>query len=807
MAIILKSKKASANSIKITTLVPLREGVIFPQTEAVLTFGRPTSISGVTQATENNSKICFVSQKNPKVKNPGPNDIYSIGTICRVVKTLPVNNELHAIVKGLSRVKIHNVEKQDDKLVAAVSDLPDVVKDSEELKALTNHITNEIKKAINLGKQNVEVSMFMRIIGGADPVELSHQISSVLSIKNIERQKLLEETSLLKRLKMISDYLSKETQVLEIEQNIATKTQKKFDKDMREAVLRERLKTIQKELGEGEEDSDIEELKLKLRSAKMPKEAHEKTEKELKRLAGLSVHNPETGYIRTWIETMVELPWQKTSKSQVSLSHAEKVLNQDHFGLEKVKERILENIAVLKLKSMKKSKKGSLTTPTILCFVGPPGVGKTSVGRSIAKALGRDFARVSLGGVRDEAEIRGHRRTYVGAMPGRIIQAIKDAGTSNPVFMLDEIDKIGADYRGDPSAALLEVLDPEQNSTFMDHYLDTPFDLSKVLFVTTANILDTIPPALRDRLEIIEFSGYTEEEKLGIAKNHLLSKEIESNGLDKSDIVFGDGALKDIIQHYTREAGVRNLERQIATVLRKTAKKIASKDNIRKPIPITPAMVDKMLGPNRFSHTLAEEEDGIGISTGLAYTQVGGDILFIEVALMPGKGQITLTGQLGDVMKESAKAAFSYVRSHIKELGIDPKVAQNSDIHIHVPEGAVPKDGPSAGLAITTALISAFTKKPTKRYIAMTGEVTLRGRALEIGGVKEKVIAAHRAGIKEVILPKDNKKSLVDVPAKVKNDLKFHFVSNMEEVVKIVFGENEKSNHQSVSRRQPLATP
>jgi ATP-dependent Lon protease len=791
MAILLKSRKPNANTINIVPLVTLREGVIFPQTEAVLTFGRPQSISGVTSAVENNSKICFVSQKYPKTKEPDPkNDIYSVGTLCRVIKTLPVNNELHAIVRGISRVKIHNVESQDGKLLAAISEIIDVTKvETEEQKALVNHLTNGVKEAINLGKQNVEAPLFMRIINGANPIELSHQVSSILNLENKQRQDLLEEANLLKRLKQLGEYLDKEIKILQIEHNITTKTQKKFDESMKEAVLRERLKTIQKELGDTEEDQEITELRKKVKAAKMPEEAKKKTEKELNRLSGLSIHNPETGYIRTWIEAMVELPWGKSSKTEVSLSRAEKVLDEDHFGLEKVKERILEHIAVLKLKSKKKNSKNKLTTPTILCFVGPPGVGKTSVGRSIAKALGREFSRISLGGIRDEAEIRGHRRTYVGAMPGRIIQAIKDAGTNNPVFMLDEIDKIGADYRGDPSAALLEVLDPEQNSTFHDHYLDVPFDLSRIMFITTANILDTIPAALRDRLEIIEFTGYTEAEKIGIAKNHLFKKQLEANGLEKTDINLNDSVLKEIVQYYTREAGVRNLERQIATVMRKSAKKIAYGKKITLPLLINSAIVKRLLGPHRFSHTLVEDKNQVGISTGLAYTQAGGDILFIEVALMPGKGQIILTGQLGNVMKESARAAFSYVRSHSKELEIDPKLAMNSDVHVHVPEGAVPKDGPSAGLAITTALISAFTKRPTRREVAMTGEVTLRGRALEIGGVKEKVIAAHRAGIKEVIMPKDNKKNLIDIPAKVKKDLKFHFVSDMDDVRKIIFAD------------------
>jgi len=789
MAILLKSQKPLSNSISIVPLVTLREGVIFPQTEAVLTFGRPISISGINSAIQKNSKVCFVSQKTPKIKNPDPKkDIYTIGTLCRVVKALPVNNELHAIVRGLTRVKIHNVETQEGKLLAAVSELPDIIKkSSEEEKALINHITNGIKEAINLGKQNVEAPLFMRIISGADPVELSHQLSSILNLENKQKQELLSETNLLKRLKMIGEYLDKEIKILQIEHNIAAKTQKKFDENMKEVVLRERLKTIQKELGDSE-DHEMTELRKKIKQANMPQEARKKTEKEADRLASLSIHNPESGYIRTWIETMVELPWNKKSQLEVSLIRAEKTLNEDHYGLEKVKERILEHIAVLKLKSKKKNSSSKLTTPTILCFVGPPGVGKTSVGRSIAKSLGREFARISLGGVRDEAEIRGHRRTYVGAMPGRIIQAIKDAGTNNPVFMLDEIDKIGADYRGDPSAALLEVLDPEQNSTFHDHYLDTPFDLSQVMFITTANVLDTIPAALRDRLEIIEFTGYTEAEKLGIAKNHLVKKQLESNGLEKTDINISTASLKEMIEHYTREAGVRSLERQIATVMRKSAKKIASAKKINLPLIITPTKIIQMLGPHHFNHTLIDDKDQIGISTGLAYTQAGGDIIFIEVALMPGMGKIILTGQLGSVMKESARAALSYVRSHATELNIAPKLARNSDVHIHVPEGAVPKDGPSAGLAITTALISAFTKRPTRRDIAMTGEVTLRGRALEIGGVKEKVIAAHRAGIKQVILPKDNKRNLIDIPQKVRKDLKFHFVADMDEVRKVVFG-------------------
>lgn len=786
MAIVLTPPKKPEGNIRILPLITLKDGVIFPDTEAILTFGRPSSINGVNEAVQNNQQVCFVSQKVGKNTEPKPENLFDVGTICEIVKTLPVNDELHAIVKGITRVKIHSIEMQSGKLLAAVSLLPDAVESSQEVTALVNHVSGQIKEAVNLGKNNIEVPTFMKIISTASPVEISHQISSVLNIKNIEKQHLLEEVNLKTRLKHIGDFLAEEVKILQIEKKISDKTQKKFDKNMKEVVLRERMRTIQKELGELEEDSDVKELREKIKAAKLPQQALEKTNKELDRLSKLSIHNPESGYIRSWIETITELPWSKSTVSNLSLIHAEKVLNKDHYGLEKVKERILEYIAVLKLKAAQK-KSEDKAIPTILCFVGPPGVGKTSVGKSIAKSLGRKFVKMSLGGMRDEAEIRGHRRTYVGAMPGRVIQLIKDSGTNNPVFMLDEIDKVGNDFRGDPSSALLEVLDPEQNSFFQDYYLDIPFDLSRVVFITTANVLDTIPPALRDRLEIIEFSGYTEDEKLNIAKGYLFAKELTNNALSTDDVAIPTQTLKNIIKHYTREAGVRNLDRLIASVMRKAAVKKA-KDNKFTKVTIEPKQLTDILGPVRYTHNIAEKSDQVGVATGLAYTQVGGDILFIEVATMPGKGLITLTGQLGSVMKESAKAALSYVKSHAKQLGLDSKVINHSDIHIHVPEGAVPKDGPSAGLAITTAIISAFSGKPFRKDLAMTGEVTLRGRALEIGGVKEKVIAAHRAGIKEVILPKDNEKSLIDVPKKVQKDLKFHFVESMDDVVKLVFG-------------------
>lgn len=792
------SSKVKTGTPKIVPLITLREGIIYPRTEVILAFGRSHSIASIKRALDNNQNVCFVSQKSRKIESPLASDLYSTGTMCRIIKVLPVNDELHALVRGLNRVKVHKVTKRSSGYFASVSGILDHYVESKELIALTNHAVNLMKKAVNLGKINVDPNVFMKIVSLSSPIEISYQIASVLTIKNRQKQAIIEENNLEKRLMDIITHLSDEIKVLQLERKIASKTQKKFDKSMRETVLRERMRTIQGELGEGDDD-DIAGLRRQIKKAKLPEDVNKKSLKELNRLAKMSIHSPEAGYIRTWIETVIELPWNNVENGSFTLKKAERILNRDHYGLEKVKERILEYIAVLKLKSKKKPlKKGQKkqdpsSLPTILCFVGPPGVGKTSVGKSIADALDRKFAKMSLGGVHDEAEIRGHRRTYVGAMPGRIIQSIKEAGTKNPVFMLDEVDKIGKDFRGDPSSALLEVLDPEQNATFRDHYLDLPFDLSQVLFITTANILDTVPPALKDRLEVIQFTGYTEDEKYHIAKKYLVPKQIANHGLVSSDAKLFSTSLRYLINYYTREAGVRNLERQIASLLRKIARQKVDKIKF-KTVDLNKKKINDFLGPEMFSPTLAVKDDQVGIVTGLAYTQAGGDILFIEVALMPGKGKIQLTGQLGDVMKESAQASHSFVRSHCDQLGIDKKIIASSDVHIHVPEGAVPKDGPSAGLAITTALISAFCKRPVKKDLAMTGEITLTGRALEIGGVKEKVIAAHRAGIKEIVLPKGNKKNLRDIPDKVKKDLKFHFVSEIDDVIKIVFGSLDKKS-------------
>lgn len=755
-------------------IIPIRDGIIFPNTDSVLTFGRPKSLAALESSFQHERIVCFVLQKNARLNDPTSSDLYNIGTLSRIERMIRTDGEINAQVRGVVRVRITSFEQHESYLVGKVEELTEKVEESAEVKALCNHLTNEFRRAMNLGKP-IDFLVFMNIMSEHSASELSDLIASVLDIKPTDRQALLEETNVKKRLEKITEYLAKEMKVLELERRIASKTQERFEKGAREAMLRERLKTIEKELGEGDENSENRELLLKLEKAGMPEEVEEKVRKEIKKLAQMTQFNPEAGYIRNYVDWLLSLPWSKVSKNNVDISTAEKILNEDHFGLKKAKERIVEYLAVHKLS-------GKMKGP-ILCFAGPPGVGKTSIGKSIARALGRKFVRVSLGGIRDEAEIRGHRRTYVGALPGRIIQGIKDAGTKNPVFMLDEIDKVGTDFRGDPSSALLEALDPEQNNQFSDHYLEVPFDLSDVMFITTANVLDTIPPALRDRLEIIHFAGYTQDEKFHIAHDFLLKKQMDNHGLKLENVEITDKAIQFIAQHYTREAGVRNLERQLATIFRKTAKMVA--EGKKEKIIITEKNVTKFLGHIKFTSTIIEKKDEVGMSTGLAWTEAGGDILFIEVALMPGKGSLLLTGQLGDVMKESCHAAMSYIRARARQFGLSDKFYQKLDVHVHVPEGAVPKDGPSAGIAITTAIISALTKIPVKRKVGMTGEITLRGRVLEIGGVKEKVIAAHRAGLKTVILPKDNKKDLEDVPKEVLKDLNFVFVSHMDEVLGI----------------------
>lgn len=772
-----ESKKTEVLTLPV---VPIREGVLFPNTESVLTFGRVISVEAVNQAKRANNMVVLLSQREPNTDIPNQDQMYEVGTLAMVERTLSTEGQLNALVRGTGRVRVLKFVTNRPYILAEVEKLDDISQDDEEAKALSAHLQKEFKRAVQMGKP-VEFLNFMKLMSGMNDGELVDQIASTLTLDTEEKQKILETLNIKRRLKQVIDHLAKEMKVLEIEKDVASKTQQKFDKSMRENVLRERVKVIQKELGEIDDEEEIlTEYEQKLKKLKLPAEAKQKIVKEMRRLKQMSVNNPEGGYLRTWLDTVLELPWGKSSKGNVELDKAQKVLDKNHYGLKEVKDRIVEYIAVLQLKQ-KNTQDSRL--PTILCFVGAPGVGKTSIGKSIAESLGRKFVKVSLGGVRDEAEIRGHRRTYVGAMPGKIINGMKQAKTMNPVFMLDEIDKLSFDYRGDPSAALLEALDPEQNGGFEDHYLDMPFDLSDVIFITTANTLETIPPALRDRLEIIRYSGYTEEEKFFIAKQHLLDKVRKGNGLKPTQVSLGDKELKMIISRYTREAGVRNLEREINKIMRKAARSIA--EGKKKKVTVNPTLIKEYLGPEQFDRNLAEKEDEVGLATGLAWTSVGGEVLFVEVALTKGKGMIKLTGKLGEVMKESAQAALTYVHAHAKELGIKQDVLDKTNVHIHIPEGAVPKDGPSAGVTLTTAIVSAYTNRRVRKDVAMTGEVTLRGKVMRIGGLKEKSIAAHQAGVSTVIIPFENERDLVEIPDTVKKGLTFKPVKHVDEVLNI----------------------
>jgi len=765
-------------------LIPVRDVVVYPTNEVVLTFGRKKSISAINSALAKDKLVALFTQRDGKINDPKLKDLYGVGTLCTVERTLKTDGELNALVRGLARIRLVTLESDTPLQIVEVEELSENVVPSAELEALARHLTTSFREAVNLGK-SIEFTNFMRLMSGVSISELADQIAPTLNIDLPTRQVLLESLDLLPRMYKINDLLAKELKVLEIEKTIASKTQEKFSKNMKENVLRERMATIKSELGELDDgEAELDDLHDAIHKLVLPKKDKAKVLKEFERLDRMSPNNPESGYIRTWLETVLELPWDKLTPDHVSLKTAEKILNEDHYGLDEIKERILEYLAVMKLK---RAKNNNTSLPTILCFVGPPGVGKTSLGRSIARALKRRFVKASLGGIRDEAEIRGHRKTYVGAMPGRIIEGIKTAGSMNPVFMLDEIDKIGNDFRGDPSAALLEALDPEQNKEFSDHYLELNMDLSRAMFIATANVLDTIPSALLDRLEVIRFSGYTRVEKFHIAKKYLLPKVIEKNAIAVKNLKIPDLILKDVIAKYTREAGVRELERELAKIARKVAKKIAS--NGKKPLKLTASLtatsLHAYLGPAKFSSTIAERKNPVGMATGLAWTSVGGEILFIEVSTMPGKGTVQITGQLGDVMKESAQAAYTYVRSHHKDFGLKSNFYKTIDLHIHVPEGAVPKDGPSAGVTMTTAIVSALTHRAVRKSFGMTGEVTLRGRVLEIGGLKEKVIAAHTAGLRQIIHPWDNTKDLEKIPTEIKKDLTFHPVKEVSEVLEL----------------------
>lgn len=789
------SKGASEQSVY--PVVAVRDGIVFPSAENVLVFGRQMSTDAINEALKRDKKVVLVMQENPNLDNPKSGELYKVGVLSTIEKiVLGDKGEINALVKGKEKVKVVKYTKEEPYFEAKVEIVEDVTEDNEEIQAMVKYISSQVKRAINLGK-TVDFVFLMNILNITSPHDFSYQVAMVLDLKPEEKQKLLEETDLKKRLGDEVKYVNREIKILEIEQNISNKTQQKFERGMRETFLREKMKTIEEELGGKGEEKDIEDYHMKIKRAKMPKEVEEKSIKELKRLSQMSQFNPEASYIRTYLDWLVELPWINSSEMDPDIKYAEKILNEDHFGLKKIKERILEYLAVIKLRKTKepvgKVNKRNLQkghSPTILCFVGPPGVGKTSLGKSIARALDRKFVKMSLGGIRDEAEIRGHRRTYVGALPGRIIQGIKQIGTKNPVFMLDEVDKLGRDYRGDPSAALLEALDPEQNYAFSDHYLEVSYDLSDVFFITTANMLDTIPEALLDRLEVIHFPGYTEDEKFHIAKEYLIKKQLGAHSLTSEELSITDNSLRTIIRRYTREAGVRELERQIATVCRKITRQIVEGKIKKKTVGTSD--LHRFVGPYKYASSIIEEKNTIGIATGLAWTQAGGDILFIEVAVMPGKGHLTLTGHLGDVMKESCQAALSYIRSRWAMFGLSKDFFNKIDVHVHVPEGAVPKDGPSAGVSITTAMVSVLTKIPTKRDVAMTGEITLRGRVLEIGGVKEKVIAAHRADIKTIILPRENKKDLDDIPSNVLKDLNFVYADQIDDVLRVALAFPEK---------------
>ena len=776
-------------------VMPLRNTVLFPQQVIPIYIGRERSLKLINDLDPKKRYIVVVAQEDGSIEDPKSSDLYAYGTLAQVLKVFDMpDNSKSAIVQGISRVKILDYTNQEPYFFAAVESMEDEpITDDLEVDALAANLRQAFDELMKVAPNLTEEHSGM-LKNIQKPNRLTDRAISVITISNQEKQEILEELNVKKRIEKALNLISREIQRIKLGEEIQSEVHDEITKTQREYYLREQMKAIKKELGEDEGSVETKELEDKLKAAKLPEDAEKVAMKELDRLSRIPTQSPEYNVSRTYIEWLSDLPWSESTDDRIDLKEAMKILDDDHYGLDKVKERIIEYLAVRNLKQ-KKDPDGRVKGP-ILCFGGPPGVGKTSLGKSIARSMGRKFVRLSLGGVRDEAEIRGHRRTYIGALPGRIIQSIKKAGTNNPVFMLDEIDKLGADFRGDPSSALLEVLDPEQNHSFSDHYLEVDFDLSNVMFISTANYQDAIPPALRDRMEILEFTGYIEDEKVQIAKRHILPKQVKENGLTKEQVTFDAGSVKELIRSYTREAGVRNLEREIANVLRKVARELVEEET--KKTKITKAKVGEYLGAPRFHSELAERTTKPGVVTGLAWTAAGGDILFIESTKMKGKGRLTLTGQLGDVMKESATAGLTFVRSHAEEFGLDPDFNENTDIHIHVPAGAIPKDGPSAGVSMVTSLVSLLSGIPVKEKVAMTGEITLRGNVLPIGGVKEKVTAAHRAGIKEVILPDHNRKDLEDVPKHVAKDLKFHFAKEINDVLKValagVLKPGKKSN-------------
>jgi len=776
-------------------LLPLRGLLVYPSMVLHLDVGREKSVKALEKAMIEDNMILLCTQSEINIEEPSQDDIYQIGTISKVRQMLKLpNGTIRVLVEGVIRAEIVEYVPNSEYYEVSVREMPEQQSADSEIDALMRTVLAQFEHYINLSKK-VTPETLAAVSDIDEPGRLADVICSHLSLKIKDKQDILETIDVRLRLEKLLGFLNNEREVLELERKINQRVKKQMEKTQKEYYLREQMKAIQKELGDKEgRAGEVEELRAKLKETDVPEAVAEKVEKEIDRLEKMPATSAEGGVIRAYVDWLLALPWNKTTEDDLDLEKAERILDEDHYGMEKPKERVLEYLAVQKL--VKKLK------GPILCLVGPPGVGKTSLGRSIAKSLERKFVRISLGGVRDEAEIRGHRRTYVGAMPGRIIQGLKNAGSNNPVFLLDEIDKMAMDFRGDPASALLEVLDPEQNNTFSDHYIETPFDLSKVMFVTTANALHNIPRPLLDRMEVLYIPGYTELEKLQIAERHLVNKQRKDHGLTEEQLEIKSAAIQRVVREYTREAGVRNLEQQIASLCRKAAKTIVV-DPERKVV-IDAADVPDYLGPPKFRFGLAETEDQVGVVCGLAWTEVGGDTLLIEVTVLPGSGKLTLTGKLGDVMKESAQAAFSYARSRAESLGIPADFHEKKDIHIHIPEGAIPKDGPSAGITIATALISALSETPVRRDVAMTGEITLRGRVLPIGGLKEKALAAHRAGITKILLPQDNEKDLGEIPDSVKQEVEFVPVSHMDEVLEHALAERERSTTASASAEQAV---
>ncbi len=785
-------------------LLPLRDIIVFPHMVVPLFVGREKSIAALKDAMahkgpDDKALILLAAQKKAKTNDPTPDDIFHFGTLGHVIQLLPLpDGTVKVLVEGVKRARIKRFTAQDAFFLVDVEEVPEPNEKSVEIEALVRSVHSVFEAFVKLNKR-VPPEMLMQVATIDDPARLSDTIVAHLSLKLNDKQSLLETESPAKRLEKLYELMQGEIEILQVEKKIRTRVKKQMEKTQKEYYLNEQMQAIQKELGERDEfKNEIQEIEEKLKTKRMSKEATLKVKKELKKLRMMSPMSAEATVVRNYIDWILSLPWYEETKDRLDVNEAEKVLNEDHYGLKKVKERILEYLAVQALVQ-------KLRGP-ILCFVGPPGVGKTSLARSIARATGRKFVRLSLGGVRDEAEIRGHRRTYIGAMPGKLIQSLKKAGSNNPVFLLDEIDKMSTDFRGDPSSALLEVLDPEQNHSFNDHYLDLDYDLSKVMFICTANTMHNIPGPLQDRMEVIRIAGYTEMEKMSIARRYLIPKQQEANGLSDIKVEITDAAIKTIINRYTRESGVRSLEREMAAVFRKVARDVLK--NGKRDIRVDRKLAMKYLGVPKYRFGMKEREDQVGIVTGLAWTELGGELLTTEATVMPGKGKLIITGKLGEVMQESAQAAMSYVRSRAEKFGIDKKFAETCDIHVHLPEGAIPKDGPSAGVTMATALVSALSRIPVRRDVAMTGEITLRGRVLPIGGLKEKALAAHRAGIKTILVPKDNRKDLKEIPKKVRNNMRVVLVEFVDDVLREALAlENPDAFPKKAEETKPVEQP